>query len=193
MRTASDHVLNLSRPLIATVDVRQLHRFFQAAQSDYQSDEPWNSPENRLIADTIGELYAFNLQKNLENRWTTRFVAIDDSRGLLGNRGHAYARDVIPDGAPNTLLLIDLPEVGVEVFEPEDVSLDQLKQMFGAELPLSNDFTRRALLFGDGNTLWQAKPISIEILEAISTCNGGERVSRNELVRQGVLSEHSGE
>lgn len=95
----------------------------RALYDQYHFDEPWNGPNNSKLADQIPEIYrCFGDDKP---RICTSYVAIVGPHTLWPGP-EPRALDRIPDGAVNTLLIVEVHNSGIHWMEPRDLHIGQM-------------------------------------------------------------------
>lgn len=144
----------------------------------YNFDEPWNGPNNRKLADHVGQIY---LRSGLDasQSETTSFVAVvGPETAWPGER--ALSRKDIGDGLEATLLVVEVPDGQFRWMEPRDLEFDRMSDRI-------NDGSGRGL----GSRLGGARVVSVDgmvrtlpddfdpsRLRAMLTANGGEAIEK---------------
>lgn len=150
----------------------------------FRFDEPWDSPHNRqLIGETPGVFWTPGAPDRSTGK--TCYVAIVDENSMfprlpagqpkdakLRQRGGGMVKaDDIPDGASNTILLVEVdPEYAVIWTKPDDLPADPaiLRQALG-------HFRHRGFLavFADGRPMTVRADIDDETLRRLISRNDG--------------------
>jgi Protein of unknown function (DUF1559) len=142
----------------------------------YNFSQPWDGPNNRKLADRIGQTY---LRAGLDpsRHETTSFVAVVGSETAWpGSRTITFKE--LGDGAQNTLLVVEVPDGQFRWMEPKDLEFDRMSyrindqsgrglgsRLGGARVVLANGEVRTLPDTFDPNTL-----------RAMLTANGGEPI-----------------
>jgi prepilin-type processing-associated H-X9-DG protein len=132
----------------------------------YHFDEPWNSPHNMSLAETLP---IFSCPSSgLTGSQTTYMMVVGP--GTVSDGPSSVGLGDISDGPSQTLLLIDSPRK-VCWLEPEDIDIDTLcsglKSGHGDVMPA---------VFCDGHVQGIATSIDPRTLRAICTIAGGEEI-----------------
>ena len=179
-------------PLVYTVDASD-HRLFSwraellpdLEQTDvYNSfilDEPWNSPHNIKVAQRKQPLLHCPSDEQA-SAYDTSYVAIVGS-GFLWDPARTNSLKNIPDGAGDTIMLIELKNSGIQWAEPRDMDLDNLPPGITKEnllKSLSNHPGGFNVVFADGATRFIHDDIPWADFYAMLTIAGGEKVDRDQ-------------
>ena len=87
----------------------------------YRFDEPWNGPNNRLLADEIAEFYSCT-EIPQAKRGETSYLAIVGPATPWPGEKSATLRD-LTDGPSNVILLVEAHGSGIQCLEPRDLDL----------------------------------------------------------------------
>ncbi|MEX2560939.1 MAG: DUF1559 domain-containing protein, partial [Pirellulales bacterium] len=91
----------------------------------YNFNEPWNGPNNRLLAKGIAEIFRCPSDDPAKPAETS-YVAVVGPRTLWpGDASIAY--DDIPDSPEDTVLVIEMADSGIHWMEPRDLDASALK------------------------------------------------------------------
>jgi len=142
----------------------------------YNFAEPWDGPNNRKLADQIGQIY---LRSGLDSgqKPTTSFVAVvGPETAWPGAR--SLKRSDLGDGSKTTLMVVEVPDGRFRWMEPRDLDFDRMSFRI-------NDGSGRGL----GSRLGGARVVSAETtvrtlpddfdpnrLRAMLTANAGEAI-----------------
>ncbi len=96
----------------------------------------------------------------------------------------------IPDGAENTILVVEIENSDIHWLEPRDLEFDRMsfkinhksQPSIGSRHP-----SGPAVVFADGTVARISKSMPPNTLRALLTRNGGEKVDRQQLVDEGLL------
>lgn len=139
----------------------------------FRLDEPWDSPHNLKVAQTIPFPFASEdgaLDPN--GVPLTKIVAPLTEKSAFGKPGKPVGFRHITDGTSNTLWFFESKHDGVPWTKPEDVVVDveDPKKAIGGE----GDFIGSLI---DGSVHSFPKDLKADTLNALITINGGEVIS----------------
>jgi hypothetical protein len=151
----------------------------KALYNAYNFAELWDGPNNRKLADQIGQIY---LRSGLESdqKPTTSFVAVvGPETAWPGAR--SLKREDLGDGSKTTLMVVEVPDGRFRWMEPRDLEFDRMSFRI-------NDGSGRGL----GSRLGGARVVSVDTtvrtlpddfdpnrLRAMLTANGGEAIDES--------------
>ncbi len=153
---------------------------------EYRFDEPWNGPHNITLQDRIPHIYScpgyqFELRKSKiasdYSRRLTNYVVIDDPTAIFdGEKGST--NDEITDGTSNTIAVVEVHQHAVHWMQPEDITPDEMMLEFIAsrDEERTNHRDGMQVLLADGSARKLEPDLSREILKALLTKAGGEKV-----------------
>jgi len=146
----------------------------------YDFGEPWNGPNNRMLADQIRvDLFQCPSGYNIDSTLNTDYVVVvGDETAFPGSESVALSD--IKDGPENTILLVEIADSDIHWMEPRDLSLDALSVQKDGELPdaLCNHHPDGpGVVFADKITTYRLQsPMSIEELKSLLTISGSESI-----------------
>ncbi len=97
--------------------------------AQYRFDEPWNSPNNKLLAEKIPAIFTSSSSNKKKTSYCTPYVAVVGSRTAWRGPFIRRLRD-FTDGASNTILLIENAGSQVNWLEPKDMTYPEIKQFY---------------------------------------------------------------
>ncbi len=151
----------------------------KALYDEFRLDEPWDSEHNKTLISRMPAVYTCPSGSPT--------LAKDGKTSYLTPRGpatmfpgaHALRISDILDGTSNTLFVVDANDAAAVTWtQPDDWdnSRDIKAQgLFGHHAEGTN------VVFADGSVDFLKEPISPRVLRALTTCNGGEYIDRNDL------------
>jgi hypothetical protein len=96
----------------------------EALHDAYDFNEPWDGSNNAKLAEQRAPLYLFRCPSEFPDRTRSNYVAVVGPNTMWpGPEG--VSLDDIPDGAANTILVIEWPGADIHWMEPRDVSFDE--------------------------------------------------------------------
>lgn len=178
-------------PPAYTVDVkgRRLHSWrvlllpFLEQEPLYRQlhlDEPWDNPLNSRIFSGVTPL-CFRCPSDGENREDTNYVMIAGPR-TISNGPNSGRRKDITDGDSKTILVVETCDMGIRWYEPRDLRVDEMS--FRINDPEHYSIASRhpggaKVAFADGQTEFLTDATDPCVVDALTTINGGEDVSRS--------------
>lgn len=150
----------------------------------YRLDEPWDSPHNQALLPSSIELYRCPSNRTEVVKPTTNYVAVIGQNTAWRSDGTIVSIKDFADGISNTILLVETKEAGIHLFEPRDLSLDQMTlrinssegQGISSDHWLDNRWLGLHVLMGDGTVRRLPDNVPPEVIHAMLTINGGEKV-----------------
>lgn len=144
----------------------------------YRFDEPWDGPNNSLLAERIPTLYQCPSFENRgldtpHSRQLTNYVAFEHPNATFG-----LPLDDIGDGLSETLLLVETRQHSVHWMQPNDVTPIELlvDLQSAAHADRANHVGGLHGLNGDGSVEFIPSDTPFETLRARVTSTGGEVV-----------------
>lgn len=161
--------------------------------SIYNARQPWDSPANlaamnKALFIKSTEQVSYHSQKVP----AASFVAVDDLPTILSS-DRAVTKAEITDGTANTLLVAEISKTDIPWAQPSSMSFDSfIESCSSIRVATVGErlvgFQGQLLLFADFEIYFLARQIPESIFRAMWTRNGDERVTREQLVREGYLS-----
>jgi prepilin-type processing-associated H-X9-DG protein len=161
-------------------------------RSSYQDASSWDSTANEPIAKSAVRVFQcpqnFNPQDN-RGRFYTSYVALTGEGAMFSDPVRTNFAEGVTDGTSNTLMLVEACGQQIVWTEPRDVDVagspiginldgDAVGQSPG--VASSYHPTGCNVLFGDGSVKFLEKKIDREVLKALITANGNERIDHSE-------------
>jgi len=134
----------------------------------FRLDEPWNSPHNLKLLDSMPEVY--RSPRNPETG-RTRCLGVVGEKTLFGDMHGASDQD-ITDGLSNTILVVEA-DYSVAWTKPEDLDYDATIPLNGLGHAHPSEFN---VLLSDGSVRFILDNIDKDVLRGLMTINGGEDV-----------------
>lgn len=152
----------------------------QQLYNAYNFAEPWNGPNNRKLASRIGSIY---LRAGLEpdQMHTTSFVAVVGPQTAWPGSKPARYED-LRDGSGSTLLVVEVPDGQFLWMEPKDLDFGQMsfRINYGSKRGLGSRLGGARVAFADGHVRWLSDDFNPDMLKAMLTASGGEKVEESE-------------
>jgi prepilin-type processing-associated H-X9-DG protein len=146
----------------------------------YDFNEPWNGPHNRLLAKSMPPVYRCP-SDDLAKPGETSYAAIDGPGTVFsGNKGSTFGE--ITDGTSNTIAVIEAAGAGINWMEPRDVPFSSLRGgiMTTTKPCISSRHSDACITaFCDGHTNALHSTISAKTLQALATRAGGEAINED--------------
>lgn len=152
--------------------------------NNYKLDEPWDSPHNKSLLSGNVEVFRCPSRRSGIGKPTTTYVAVIGPNTAWRSDGTVVSARDFTDGMSNTILLVEIKEAGIHIFEPRDLSLDQMTTTINSPVGqgISSDHRFKAeslgvhVLMADGTVRWLPNNVPPEVIHAMLTINGGEKI-----------------
>jgi hypothetical protein len=144
----------------------------------FNYDEPWDSPNNKKVLDSIKMPNIFSCPSAKKPN-ETNYVMIVGSGAVSDGPKSASTWD-ITDGSANTLLVVETCDSGIHWAEPRDLTLENvLKHLEKPEVPGIQSHHRNgqvAVSFCDGHLSTLQENFDPIVLKSLITIAGGEEI-----------------
>jgi prepilin-type processing-associated H-X9-DG protein len=144
----------------------------------YHFDEPWNSPNNRKVADVaMGVFHCPN--ESDPNAHTTSYMMVVGPH-TISDGPHGRKLSQITDGAANTIMLVEVANSGVGWAEPRDLSFEDMDFKINGikRHSISSCHSGGAsVAFCDGSVCFLTDTIYPQTVKSMLTIDGGEQSS----------------
>jgi len=142
-------------------------------------DEPYDSPWNRTLFESVKMPPVFWCPSDKENRTDANYVLVVGPRTISNGPNSVRMKD-ITDGASNTIAVVETYDFCVRWYEPRDLPADRMS--FKINDPeyigiASRHVGGAQVAFADQKTRFLPNDIDPRMVEAMTTINGGEDVS----------------
>ncbi len=144
----------------------------QGLYSQFHLDEPWDSPNNKPLADRMPEVFKCPSETALSQGLTT-YQVIVDPRGIFTREPTGVPQSGVSDGISGTLTVVEAKNP-VPWTKPEDLSLASPDPLLGAGSKHPGGFNAT---MADGSVHFVRTSINPAILRALVTRDGGEIIS----------------
>ena len=141
----------------------------------YDFNEPWNGPKNRLLADRMPKMYALH-GEHRPGLTTTNYVAVTGPETVWSPDQPLRFEDVM-DRTGSTILVVENRGANIHWMEPRDFVLDEMPMELNHPLGLNSKYKSPAVAMTDGSIRQLRPPLTPETLRALFTRNGGEPLS----------------
>jgi hypothetical protein len=155
-------------PFVEESDLYQAYRF----------DEPWDGPHNRTLADRMPSLYAFHGSARPGNS-TANYLAVVGEETVWHSSKPVTSADVT-DGLGTTILLVENTGARVHWMEPRDLRLADLDLRVNSPEGVSSRYQDSAVAMLDGSVTRLRPGLRPDVLRALFTIRGGERLEPGE-------------
>ena len=151
----------------------------QALYNQFKLDEPWDSPNNMKLLQSMPKTYACPSVPNLPPGHSTYRVIVGKGAPFEGTKGLSFQD--FTDGTSNTLMVVESQEA-VPWTKPDDLALDtdpnglltKLASPHKGSPPGGGGFNA---LFADGSVRFLKLSIDLKTFRALTTRNGKEVVN----------------
>ncbi|TWT33364.1 DUF1559 family PulG-like putative transporter [Blastopirellula retiformator] len=139
--------------------------------SQYDFNEPWDSPSNRLLLSQIPDVYIDPTVESPGEGGTSYQAVISDATAMNPERGSKFRE--VTDGISNTILVVENTGVMVPWLQPSDTSVED----FAQGIPFKHGLVGGTqVLLGDGAVRFMGETTDPETLKGMSTRDGREAV-----------------
>ncbi len=145
----------------------------------YRFNEPWDSPNNRVVSDLTLGLFQCPSQ-TATSEPTTNYMMVVGPRTIT-NGSESKKIDEITDGVADTILLVEVADSAVRWAEPVDLQFDKIsfginaskRQGISSHHPMGAN-----VAFCDGSVRLLTNSTNPQLVKAMLTVDGGEKVER---------------
>ncbi|NOZ41036.1 MAG: DUF1559 domain-containing protein [Planctomycetes bacterium] len=148
----------------------------QALYEKFQLNEPWDSPHNRPLADTVVQVYSSPVDPA---NGKTRYLALAGKETIFpGNEKLSFRH--VQDGTSNTIMFVEASRDAAVVWtRPKDLEFDAKKPFQGIKSPQG----LFSVAFADGSCRSLSQFIGEDTMRALATRAGGEIIDHSALQR----------
>ncbi len=162
---------------MASLFRRYTSRDCQGNSSQQPQSSPWDGPNNRLLADKIGNIY--RRPEDPPGSTLTRFVAVVGEPTVFpGARSVKFSE--ITDGTAKTILFVEVADSDIPWMEPRDLSFDRMPMSVnapGTKAPrIGSPYPGVRIAFADGMIRGIKTAIAPKTLRGLLTKAGGEQI-----------------
>lgn len=149
----------------------------QALYDQYHFDEPWDGPNNRLLAASTPPVFRCP-SDGVSAPGMTSYVGISGP-GTIFDGDQPVRFSAIVDGTSNTLMVAEFAGGGIQWMEPRDLDASRLSGIVsppdGVNISSYHPAGANAAL-ADGSVRFLSSSIDPQVLRAMTTINGAETV-----------------
>jgi prepilin-type processing-associated H-X9-DG protein len=139
--------------------------------NQFRLDEPWDSPNNKPLADRIPGM--FRCPSDVVPLGMTTYEVVVDPRSLFTGQPRGVSLREVTDGTSNTLMVVEGADP-VPWTKPDGLSLTSNAQMLGMGSKHPGGLNAS---FADGSVRFLKNSISPSTLRALVTRNGNEPIT----------------
>lgn len=158
--------------------------------SAYNFREPWNGPNNSLLADQASRYFQCAVRHQWDAGALTNCVAITGP-GTAFPGANAIKLDEITDGPENTIVAVHVDGWAYHWTEPRDLTLAEIDAAIasGGPMPWKGCHPEGDIyvILANGRVQIMSNTISPKTFRALVTIAGGDGVTQKELVEQGYF------
>jgi hypothetical protein len=143
----------------------------------YDVTESWNGPKNHLLADPMPVYYHCPGNDTLAPL-NTDYLGVSGPKAILRDVGSTTAHDVT-DGLTNTLMVVESHQSGIHWMEPRDMKADDAAMGINSRVTGGIESAHPGganVAFASGAVGFISDSVDPEVLKAMTTINGGEKV-----------------
>jgi prepilin-type processing-associated H-X9-DG protein len=145
----------------------------------YRLNEPWDGPNNRKLHDKVIKAFCCPTEYGKSGTTNTSYVAVVGKQTIWGGNKVVF-KDNVPDSPAHTLLIVQVANSGIHWMEPRDLQMDQMDMSINGKpgRSISSVHKRGAnVAFADGRIEYLFDKLPSEVLRALLTWNGGEKIT----------------
>jgi prepilin-type processing-associated H-X9-DG protein len=157
----------------------------QALYDQYDLEEPWDGPNNILLADLMLEAYRCPSDVSTVGQFDTSYAMIVGP-GTISDGPTGTKSSEIRDGPSNTIMVVEVAGAGIHWMEPRDLNAKEISFGVNEDLGdgIQSDHAGVAnVLFCDGSVRSLSNSAEPKTVQATCTIAGGEVVSLSDLER----------
>jgi hypothetical protein len=140
----------------------------------YRFDEPWDGPNNRLLASEMPRTFAFP-DTYAERLLVANYLAVVGPETLWPG-GMPYKGEM-KDGLSETIQLVENHGLNVHWMEPRDLSFDDMSFELQQPTGISSRYRIPAVLMADTTLRSLGRDVSPDSIRAMLTANAKERLN----------------
>ena len=150
----------------------------QSLYQRYKFNEPWDGPNNRLLAGTVVPTYRCPSDPS-PNPTETNYVMIVGKGTMGGTPNEFFNFSQVTDGSSNTILVVEVTGTGINWMEPRDLTLEEFSYRI-------NDRSGKGIgsfhpggamvVLADGSTRFLSQSLDPETLRRLVLRNDGQAV-----------------
>ncbi|MEX2118193.1 MAG: DUF1559 domain-containing protein [Pirellulales bacterium] len=148
----------------------------------YRFDEPWDGPNNRLLAKEVLDIFSCPTDDRARPG-DTNYVAVVGPRTMWPAPASA-GKDDAADGSHNTLLLVEVASSGIHWMEPRDLDVSALKHGINPAKGKGISSGHEGgimVVFADWHVRFLSDSLDQDVLEALLTRDGNEPIDEQML------------
>lgn len=150
----------------------------------YRWHEPWNGPNNQKLLTSNIEVFACPQPPIDQKTPNTSYLAVIGPNTAWRPDGATVRLSDITDDHSMTILLVEVQATGIHIFEPRDLSIDQMpltiNSRHGQGISSRHHSGGANVLMADGTVQWLTNDLAADVLHAMLTINGGEKILTDE-------------
>ncbi len=147
----------------------------QALSQQYDSKQPWDSPQNRALGNTPMPGFRCPSDPVAANATETNYVRIVGKDTIGGTPNEAVKLSDITDGTANTIMLVEVSGLHINWEEPRNVTVDEFMSLVAKGHASFHSGGFQALL-ADGSVRFISNSVNPKTLRALLLRNDGQPV-----------------
>lgn len=138
-------------------------------------NEPWDAPQNIMLAARMPRVFASPLDPNALNMHESNYFVITGKGTMFPDAAPRILSEIV-DGQATTLLVVEAKSNGKSWMEPVDLKSQTIDYQIGGDLG-GNHASGMNALFANGEVHFLHDSTTATDIEAMATVSGGESVS----------------
>jgi hypothetical protein len=164
----------------------------EALYAKYRFDEPWDGPNNRLLANQLEQpfIFCFPNCSPKQNRDCTNYVAVVGKDTAFPGATPTDPTK-LKDDMRSIIFLVEIGESDIHWMEPRDVSVDELidaRTGTTSSRLAGHDRIGPQISF-PYHSFRLKKPLPAALFKSMVTVSGGEKIDRTQLAKDGYFWE----
>jgi len=147
----------------------------------YRLDEPWDSPNNRKVAEAAAKLFQYPLASHAKGDLTTDYMMVVGPH-TISDGPHSRKAKEITDGLADTIMVVEVADSGVPWNKPIDLQFDLMNFRINSTKRMcigGNDPRMAEIVFCDGSLYSLSEGANPELVKAMLTIDGGEPIPKD--------------
>jgi hypothetical protein len=141
-------------------------------------EKPWNSPENIWLAQNMPEMFAYPSEWH-KGQTITNYLAVVGEETLWPVR-RKLPREEVSDGTSNTIHIVENYGANIHWMSPTDLPFAPRSFQLHDPQGISSRYKIPAVAMLDGTVRSCTGKVSPNVIRALLTANGGEKVQPGE-------------
>jgi len=143
----------------------------------YDFKQWWDGPANSTLADQMPKTYCLHSEYRAGRKSTIANYVVIVGEQTVWRPGKPLNDKMIKDGTSNTIMLPENRGLNVHWMEPRDFQFETMDWTINSPNGISSKYDAPAVVMLDGSVRTLSLKITPEVLKALATIDGGEKLS----------------